>query len=783
MVTGTVVGTDSQAPDNVRSIIEVLDDTPAFTKELLELTRRVSEYYLCSWGEVLDASLPSGLTPTSVITVEVVRFSAPQELETMASRAPKRAELLSYLQETTTEHRVGALQKRFGTAVPQQLDALQRHGHVSLTTEVEAQKGPRTIKAVRVHQDLLSDDDRLKSTFDELDKRAPKQSLVLGYLYVEGQNQESPFPVTQLVAQLGVSTAVVSGLEDKGLVEVSHIPKPREDDPFDVSLATVDESTVDLTTDQKKIVDDIRSHRGFSTHLIEGVTGSGKTLIYMELMHDALKKNQRALLLVPEIALTPQLHDRFRAVFGDRVALLHSRLAVGERIQIWQEIRDGKIDVVIGPRSSVFAPIKDLGIVVVDEEHEPSYKQDDPAPRYHGRDVAIMRAQIEQCPVVLGSATPSLESLHNARSGRYTHHVLSKRVDDATLPKRTIIDLRASRTSGTLNGTITNDLLNAVKERVERKEGVILFLNRRGFSTQMQCVDCGSAPQCPNCDVTLTWHKHAGQLRCHYCGHKEPAHTSCTTCGSMELTELGTGTQRVEEDVRAQMEGTGAVIERMDADTMRKKGAHRRLLERFSSGDVDVIVGTQMVAKGLDIPRVTLVGIINADQSLFQSGFRSTERTAQLITQVSGRAGRHPDRPGEVIIQTSNPDHPAISTEDWLEPELALRKETNYPPFSRFITIELSGPKLDEVEHVAMVLDRLLPIDDPSMVRFTPVAPPIARIRNRYRRVIVIKNPKDIDPSGRTCRGILESALERYANEYAVSSVRVTVDVDASGAF
>ena len=687
------------------------------------------------------------------------------------------------LQESEKEFRVDQLQKRFGASVMHQLDALQRNGHISIITEIESQKGPRMVRAVRFSTALMKDSAKTRDTFDLLDKRAPKQSVALGHLYIEARRSTPPIPITSLVTQLGVSTGVISGLIEKELVDVVEVAKPRDDDPFDVPLASKNEAAMVLTKDQQRAVDSVKKNTGFAPYLLNGVTGSGKTLVYMSLMRDVLASGQRALMLVPEIALTPQLHDRFKAVFGDRVALLHSRLGIGERIHIWQDIRAGKISIVIGPRSAVFAPLVEIGIIVVDEEHEPSYKQDDPAPRYNGRDVAIMRAQISKCPVILGSATPSLESLQNVRAKRYSELVLPHRADNALMPRTKIVDLRKSRSQGSLHGTITQELIDEIKDRLVKKEGVILFLNRRGYSTQMQCVDCGSAPQCPNCDVTLTWHKHIAQLKCHYCGHKESAQTSCTTCGSLELQELGTGTQRVEEDLRHLLSGTGAVVERMDADSMRKKGAHRRLLERFASGDVDIIIGTQMVSKGLDIARVTLVGIINADQSLFHSGFRSVERTAQLVQQVSGRAGRDPDRPGLVVIQTSNPDHPAIHTGDWLEPEFEQRQEAGYPPFSRFITIEMSSGKLDDVEHVAAIFDRLIPTANPSIVRYPPIAPPIARIRNRYRRVIVIKNPKSVDPSGATCRGIIEAALERYVSDHAVSSVRVTIDIDASGVF
>lgn len=495
-------------------------------------------------------------------------------------------------------------------------------------------------------------------------------------------------------------------------------------------------------------------------------------------------------MMVPEIALTPQLHDRFRAVFGDTVALLHSRMSMGERIDTWRRVRSGACRIVLGPRSAVFAPLHNVGLIIVDEEHEPSYKQEDPSPRYHGRDVAVMRARLEGCPIVLGSATPSMESYVNADEGRYTLLRLSHRADHASLPTVQVIDMRTERKTNRTIGTVSVSLVDEIKHRLARREGTILFLNRRGYASSLVCDDCGAVPHCPHCDVSLTYHKVSATVACHYCGYREQAITSCRTCGGIEIREQGIGTQRIEEDVRKALEGTGAVIERMDADTTQRRGSHRRLLQRFANGDVDVLIGTQMVAKGLDIPHVTLIGVINADQSLFQTDFRAVERTAQLLVQVSGRAGRDAERPGEVLIQTSSPEHPlyqevaragAPYRSDVLLNDQAQRREHDYPPYARFIIVECSGPLESDVEHAIRIWDRLLPNEDACWKRFPPITPSVARIRNRYRRVIVIKNLKASDPSGGRCRSLLVAAQEAYFQSHAVRTVRVTIDVDASG--
>jgi primosomal protein N' (replication factor Y) (superfamily II helicase) len=406
----------------------------------------------------------------------------------------------------------------------------------------------------------------------------------------------------------------------------------------------------------------------------------------------------------------------------------------------------------------------------VDEEHEPSYKQEDPAPRYHGRDAAIVRAMYEGCPTILGSATPSLETIYNVRRGRYRTVQLRTRADGAVLPSMRVVDLREERKQQRLVGSYTQPLLTDIVDRISRKEGTLIFLNRRGFASQVQCTDCGDVPMCRNCDVALTWHKHANVLRCHYCGYMEPARTMCTTCGGISMRDVGTGTQRLEEDLRQWLteHQVSAVVERMDTDTMTRKGSHRALLERFAKGDVDALVGTQMIAKGLDIGRVTLVGIVNADQALHQSDFRAAERTVQLLVQVSGRAGRTGTHPGEVIIQTSSPTHPAIqaaihgSLQPWVDDELRQRRETLYPPYGRFIVIEISAFDEHLVAHHAHILERLIPDRDEAFVRLPAVIPPIARLRNRYRQVIVIKNDKTIDPGGGRCRSVLLAAMQAY---------------------
>lgn len=793
IITGAVVGANAEVYKGAKEIQEVLDDVPAFTETILELTRRIGEYYLCSWGEVIDAALPTGLAPSSVVRITLVKPVDQTELNEMTKKAPKRAQLLRLLDSHPEDVTIDYLQKQLrSTTISYQIDALLRLGFITVQTEIERLRTVRLVRAVRIADALTANDDLIKQTLDALDVSAPKQSIVLGQLYLAYHRNEGPVPVQHLRKVLGLGVAAIDALVGKGLaVECTAGPllPTQEVEP---TLMTVDERHVKLTDEQRKAVASVSEGLGaFSQYLLEGVTGSGKTVVYQRIMDAALRKNKTCLMLVPEISLTPQLQDRFRAVFGDKVAVLHSGMAVGERVGVWRRIRQGELTIVIGARSAVFAPLANVGVIIVDEEHEPSYKQNDPSPRYHGRDAAILRAQLERCPVILGSATPSLESIHNMKINKFRYITLSQRIDGATLPKIEIVDMRTEHRTGNALGTISKRLLDAIIDRVTKKEGTILFLNRRGYAVQMQCEDCGAVPQCPNCDVSLTWHKATATLKCHYCGHTEPARTACATCGGIDLTESGIGTQRVEEDVTnalaSMLPEVNAVVERMDTDTTRRRGSHRKILTRFIEGKADVLIGTQMVSKGLDIPRVTLVGVVNADQSLYQSDFRSQERTAQLLIQVSGRAGRTASHPGLVVIQTSSEEHPVIqavlnnSQKEWCERELELRRELLYPPFSRFIVIQFSSSNQERVEHAATVVSKLLPTNNPALLWYPPQLPPIPRMRNRYRRVIVIKNPKAEDPSGSACRAVLNAVIAAYFDSYASAAVRVSIDVDASG--
>jgi primosomal protein N' (replication factor Y) len=811
VLTGVIVETGSPADvKDAKNVMELLDSEPAFSAPMLVFARWMADYYMASLGETLKIMLPQGMSPESVVRVSAVLRPTPEQLTQMERRAPRRAALLQELLQHDGDVSVGYLEHVVGSGtIAAQLEALENEGfierHRTLTREVHA----KTTRAVRLSP-LLHDEAFFRALMDDLDHSAPKQASLLGTIFLHySQSETVPLLAKDALKSSGgkISEAVLKALVQKNYVEEFPVEIVRTSEamsPDNASLlVSKDESAATFTLEQDhaldKIIEATRAHK-FKTFLLHGVTGSGKTLIYLRAIREALDAGKTALMLVPEIALTPQLIERFRAVFGEEIGVMHSHKSIGERFDAWQMARRGKIRIIIGARSAIFAPLPNLGIIIVDEEHEPSYKQDDPAPRYNGRDCAIVRGTIEDAVVVLGSATPSLESMFNARSGKYHLLEITGRADGAKMPTIQVVDIRLRRKQGKMNGVFSEDLLKAVVERIERREGVILFQNRRGFASRFECLDCGHIPMCPNCSVALTYHKYRDQLRCHYCGHSHAAEKSCTNCGSLTIKEIGSGTQRIEEDLHEELakaleiyrggksgEKREVVIQRMDLDTTTKKGSHVEMLTRFAKGEIDILLGTQMVAKGLDFARVTLVGVINADMQMYLPDFRAAERTFQLLTQVAGRAGRSSEFHGEVIIQTAHPKHQTIiaatlgSYELFYNDELQFRREALYPPFSRFVMIEFSGKDEELVNAQAQHFAYFIPHENKAFTRLGPAPPSIARLRGLYRRIVVLKNHREHDASGRAMRSAILHAHQLYNQKYPSSAVRITIDVDAAG--
>ncbi len=792
-LTGIIVETNCAALPDAKPIFELLDDVPMMNSTMLEFCKWMSEYYLASWGETLHAAIPQGMSPESVVTVRLLQQLEEQHLDYIAKSAPKRAALLRLLRQHSGELSVGYIQKKLKSeSVASQLEALEQAGFIEIQRGMKEQAHAKTLKAFLIEESLFLDPSRIQQLLNELDAKAPKQAQLLSTVYVHQSRNKSAMSSAEALRLAQANASSAKSLVDKGyLIEcLVEVHRSTEHASADDALHSGDESQFALNEEQSHALSAVTAALDSAkskTFLLHGVTGSGKTLVYMHAIKHALSMHKTALILVPEISLTPQLIDRFRAVFGRSIAVLHSRMSIGERYDEWRAIQRGDAPIVLGVRSALFAPLKNIGLIVVDEEHEASYKQDSPAPRYNARDSAVMRGIMEQAVVVLGSATPSVESIFNARTAKYHLLEIRNRVDNAVLPEIQVVDMVAARKRKQVLGSFSTLMIDEICARLARKEGVILLQNRRGFSPRLECLDCGNIPKCRDCSVSLTYHKHLNVLRCHYCGYSEAALKSCHICGSAELAEIGAGTQRIEEELSAILteRGVDARIQRVDLDSTSKKGSLRKILVDFRKAEIDILIGTKMLAKGLDFERVTFVGVVNADLQLYLSDFRASERSFQMLTQVAGRAGRAQDKRGEVLIQSAQPNHPSIVStklaqyEMFYNDELQQRREALYPPFSRFVVIELSGRDMhllnDHAQHLAFALPR----SSPLLKVIGPAKPDIDRIRGQYRRIIILKSIKAEDPGGAYLRQALQHAFQHYRDRHASSAIKVVVDIDS----
>ncbi len=792
-LTGVVVDERSTTSlDRVRPVSDTLDAQPLFSEEMIRFAEWISSYYVSPIGETFRTMLPQGMSPESNQVVRLAEAAASSNISELRRRAPRQAAIMTALADHPKGVKLSYLQKKVGAdSLYSQLEALESKGLIARETSSAEGVRPKRVKGVQLEEGLLSDDERIGEVLNELDRSAPKQSLVLSILYARAaKDGAEPVAATDLLRDASTSHSVLEGLAEKGLVTIVDIEVSREqvlgaildEEP---AIHDVDENTIVSNDAQRSVIDEISGSLsdGYRSFLLHGVTGSGKTHVYIEVIRKVIALGSQAILLVPEIALTLQLVERFQSVFGDRIVLLHSRMSEGERFDGWRRAARGDCDLVIGPRSALFAPLPSLGLIIVDEEHESSYKQYDAQPRYHARDAAVKRGSIEKCLVLLGSATPSVESYYNALNGKYHLLELPRRIDGALEPSMSIIDTTTARKQNLMRGSLSTQLIAAVNQKIERGEGTILFQNRRGFASRLECTNCAHSPMCNNCAVTLTYHKGIDRLKCHYCGYERAREKTCELCGMHDLREPGVGTQRVEEDLEAHI--PKARVQRMDLDTTSRKGSHRSMFAAFGQGEVDVLLGTQMVAKGLDFPRVSLVGVVSADTQLMLPDFRAGERTFQLITQVAGRAGRRREVPGEVVVQTAHPDDPSIQSafrKDYrgmYQHELAARMELRYPPFSRFVVIEIRSKEQQLAEKHARAFRSFLPDSGPALDILGPTAALLWKLRGWYRYHIHIKNIKSHDPGGKLFFRHFRTAYARYQKEVAERGVEIIVDVDA----
>ncbi|MGI8384515.1 primosomal protein N' [Robertmurraya sp. P23] len=737
--------------EKLRDIIAPMDIIPVLNEELLQLGDWLSEETLCYRISAYQVMLPAALKAKyeKKIRMTTDLNLLPQVLQ----KVFEKSQIVSF--DTIEKDAWKVLQKEIASK------------HVEFIYEVKERVNKKKRKYVMPHMN----EEELSDSLKLLSIQATKQREIIEFFLAN----PDPVPLQQLMNLLNTSSSAIKGLVNKGMLreeEVEVYRDPYENRVFErtQALPLTPEQSIAITPVLQTIEEDL--HQVF---LLYGVTGSGKTEVYLQSIQRVLEKGKEAIVLVPEIALTPQMVKRFKGRFGDEVAVMHSGLSTGEKYDEWRKIQRKEVKVVVGARSAIFAPFENLGIIIIDEEHETSYKQEE-NPRYHARDVAIQRAKKYGCPVVLGSATPALESFARAKKGVYELLTLPSRMNSGPMPHVEVVDMREELREGN-RSMFSRVLMEKLKDRLEKQEQTVLFLNKRGHSSFVMCRDCGYVVNCPDCDISLTYHRFSERMKCHYCGYESLVPTQCPECQSEYIRYFGTGTQKIEEELGKVL--PEARVIRMDVDTTSKKGAHEKLLTDFGDGKADILLGTQMIAKGLDFPKITLVGVLSADTMLHIPDFRSSEKTFQLLTQVSGRAGRH-ELTGEVIVQTYTPEHYSIqfaAQQDYdlyYEREMQIRKLHHYPPFYYISLITVSHENLMKVVSVTEKITGYIRKSlSPEAIVLGPVASPIPRIKNRYRYQCLIKYKRE-PQLGRA----IKTVLDQYQHESATTGLTISTDVN-----
>jgi len=748
--------------DSIKDAIKVLDNETLVNEEILKLTKWAADYYLTSWGELLKASLPAGLN-SKVERIIIVNDQSIEEIRQFLEKKPNENPETKVLRILLEEKKI-YLEQLYSEFNQRKINKLiaefQKNGWIEILTNV-----PRSFAKARTKKFV-----RLTKLYDESVKLTAAQQRIISTLLNFGE-----LSYTDLMEQTGVSASVIKTLEKKGFLEIVAREVPRDSFGEERFEPIQD---IALTEAQVCAFNEIKNAlecEAYRTFLLHGVTGSGKTAVYVAAIREAIKLNRTSLVLVPEIALTPRLSEYLLATFGPEVAILHSSLTARERFDEWQRIRAGKAKIVIGTRSAIFAPLKRLGLIIVDEEHDSSYRQQD-LPPYNARDLAIVRGKIANAIVILGSATPSLESFHNAKAGKYTYLHLPERVQNRSLADVEVIDMRkVFEREGKV--VISQRLISAIKENAARREQSIILINRRGFSQFILCLRCGEAIRCKNCDITLTYHKKNNSLNCHYCNFQIPKPSACPLCRSEKLNFIGEGTEKVEELLRRYF--SNLRIERLDRDAVQKRETLERILRDFADGKIDMLVGTQMVSKGHDFPKVTLVGVISVDNILALPDFRASEKAFQLLTQVAGRAGRG-ERKGLVIIQTFHPEHYSIkfaseqNYEKFYQKESEFRKKLLYPPFSALACVLIQHRDYKHAFKTALDFKQCL--DEANKQKHVKVmdisVAPMARLKGKYRLQILVKSK-----SRRNLHQVMELAIAK-AQESRCDLRSINIEID-----
>lgn len=775
------VHTEQPQGYQVKNVMECLDVEPILLPVQLRLWQWIADYYLSALGDVYKAALPSGMKLESESKIVLNEdFESDVHLTTR-----EQAVLDSLIQTKDKEKTVQQLQRELGGGcIMRVLRQLLDKGAIHMKEEVRRSYKPKTEQYVRLSESFFSEE-ALNRAFDAV-KRAPKQQeLLLKYaelsalpaaLHLNNYQMLAEVRKHDLLSAAGVAPAVYTALTERGVLQTytCNIARLVQTEMRDIIGLSP------LSDAQQIALDAI--YKAFDTHqtvLLHGVTSSGKTEVYIHLINQMIAKDRQVLYLVPEIALTTQLTSRLYKVFGDRMGVYHSKFSDNERVEIWQkQLSDKPYDVLLGVRSSVFLPFQRLGLVIVDEEHEQTYKQQDPAPRYHARNTALVLAHMTGAKTLLGTATPSLETYNNALEGKYGLVELKERYRQVLLPEIEVVDIKELQRKRRMTGMFSPRLLEEIRKAIEMRRQVILFQNRRGYAPVIECHTCGWVPKCPNCDVSLTYHKGLHQLTCHYCGFVSPYPHRCPACGETELLYKGFGTEKVEDDLKLLFPEIR--VARMDLDTTRTRTGYEQIISDFQHGKTDVLIGTQMVTKGLDFENVSVVGILNADTMLNQPDFRSYERAFQMMSQVAGRAGRRQVR-GLVILQTKSPDSPVITqvvNHDYLSlyrEQMFEREQFCYPPYCRLIYVYMKhrdSAILDRLAgEVAVRLRKAL-----GSVVLGPDQPPVARVQTLYIRKIVLKIGPGLDIA--KVRGYLLQLRQDMIDQTVYHSAVIYYDAD-----
>lgn len=768
--TGLVFEIHNQEPTayKAKEIHQILDDEPIVTLKQLKHWEWIADYYMCSLGDVLRAAIPTAfLLESETLVIKNETFQQEEILnddEYLIYEALQHQSVLKIQEVSKILNKKGVLSI---------INQLIVKGVIVLKEEIFRQYKPKLTKYIRLNE-VYNNKEDLSILIEQLSRAKKQREVILNYFSYQAKTQK-PVKLKDIKEVAEVSSAVINALVKKEIFEIYTIQTDR------VLFDKKTNELKDLSGEQKTALNQIEtSFQNFDVNLFHGITSSGKTEIYAHLIQKVLDEGKQVLYLLPEIALTTQIISRLQIFFGDKISVFHSKYSINERVEVWNNLlqKKSKAQIILGARSSVLLPFSNLGLIIVDEEHETSFKQFDPSPRYHARDAAIVLAKIHQSKVLLGSATPSVESFYNTQQNKYGYIKLDRRFGNVLLPEVELVDIKEKHRKKRMTGHFSDRLLGLIREALENKEQVILFQNRRGYSPIVECTTCGVAPQCPNCDVSLTFHKYRNELRCHYCGYHRSLPKVCPACENPTLDTKGFGTEQIEIELQNLFPETK--VGRMDLDTTRGKYGYQKILTAFQEREIDILVGTQMLTKGLDFNNVTLVGVLNADHMLNFPDFRAHERSYQLMVQVSGRAGRAQKR-GKVAIQTFNPYHQIlqqVTTNSYVEmykDQIDERHAFHYPPLIRLVKITLKHKDFNKVNTASEWLGKSLKNSFQENV-LGPTSPAVSRIRNLHIKTLLIKLPKN--RSIKQSKQIIQNIKNSFQSIGEFRSVRFIVDVD-----